>query len=122
MNDISADKLNKCFTEGPVKIVTEYINEAETDYVHQNLTESVFSIPVITKNDASKLINGFSSAKSSGSDGISIRLIKTFKFVLLSIIVLIMNLSIKNGFFPTLWKTAKICPLFKSGDKKDVNN
>jgi hypothetical protein len=33
-----------------------------------------------------------------------------------------MNLSIKIGVFPTLWKTAKICPLFKSGDKKDVNN
>jgi hypothetical protein len=95
MNYISADQFNEFFTEGPKLIIAKYINEAETDYVQQSLTESIFSIPIITENDASKLINSFSSAKSSGSDGISIRLIKTFKFSLLSILVLIMNLSIK---------------------------
>ncbi len=33
----------------PRKIVTEYINEAETDYVHQNLTESVFLYLLLPK-------------------------------------------------------------------------
>ena len=33
-----------------------------------------------------------------------------------------MNLSISVGVFPTLWKTAKVIPLFKPGEKSDYNN
>lgn len=50
------------------------------------------------------------------------RIMRTFKFAILPILLLIMNLSIRKGVFPTLWKTAKVIPLYKSGNKKDVNN
>ena len=32
------------------------------------------------------------------------------------------NLSITSGVFPSDWKTAKVSPLFKSGDLTDANN
>ena len=32
------------------------------------------------------------------------------------------NFSIASGEFPSDWKVAKVCPLFKSGEKCDANN
>lgn len=31
-------------------------------------------------------------------------------------------MSLREGVFPTLWKMAKVTPIYKSGDKKDVTN
>jgi len=34
----------------------------------------------------------------------------------------IYNLSLNSGVFPDIWKTAKVKPLYKSGDKYDMKN
>ena len=34
----------------------------------------------------------------------------------------IFNLSISSGVFSDDWKVAKVCPLFKSGERNDANN
>ena len=34
----------------------------------------------------------------------------------------IINRSIESGIFPCIWKNAKVNPIFKSGDKDNVNN
>ena len=35
---------------------------------------------------------------------------------------LIFNTSIANDIFPNLWKHAKVCPVFKSGNQTEMNN
>jgi len=34
----------------------------------------------------------------------------------------IYNLSLNSGVFPDIWKTAKVKPLYKKGDKYDMKN
>ena len=34
----------------------------------------------------------------------------------------IINRSLDEGIFPSLWKAAKVVPIFKSGSKTEVNN
>ena len=42
--------------------------------------------------------------------------------VLTPSITYIINRSIESGVFPCIWKNAKVNPIFKSGDKDNVNN
>ncbi len=122
--DIDVNKANEHFTEEPTRIVQNYLskNEENRESLNKKFTDSVYSIPIITENTASKIINNLSGRKATGIDGIPLRFLKLFKFSLMPIFLLIMNISIRDGIFPTLWKTAKLYPLFKSGSKKDLNN
>ncbi len=84
--------------------------------------EKVFSIPIVTENMASLLTNELCPKKATGSDRIPVKFIKLFKFALIPILVLMMNLSIRKCIFPTSWKIAKVFPLFKSGLTSEPNN
>ena len=37
-------------------------------------------------------------------------------------LALIFNISLQNGTFPKMWKVAKVTPIFKSGQRTEVNN
>ena len=60
--------------------------------------------------------------KSSGIDLLSSRLCKDAFIVLSDQLVHLFNCSLDNGIFPDKWKVAKILPLFKGGDRENVNN
>ena len=62
------------------------------------------------------------SGKSTGDDGISLKMCKLSLPVILPHIVCLINLIIKTGIFPDTWKTARVSPIFKSGDMTDLNN
>ena len=124
--ELTAQQFNNYFFSKPTNIINNNLEincDLETPtHNNENSDSSTYSIPIVTSDSASKLINGFSVKKAVGSDGLSIKVIKLFKFAILPILVLIMNLSINKCIFPTLWKIAKIKPLFKSGKLKDINN
>ena len=50
------------------------------------------------------------------------KLLKIVPDVLFPSITYLVNKSLLSGIFPQPWKEAKICPIFKSGCKDDVNN
>ena len=121
--ELTAQQFNDYFISEPTNIIDnnlEINSDLETPITHNTEinNSSTYSIPIVTSDSASKLINGFSVKKAVGSDGLSIKVIKLFKFAILPILVLIMNLSINKCIFPTLWKIAKIKPLFKSGKSR----
>ena len=60
--------------------------------------------------------------KSSGIDILSSRLCKDAFMVLGQHLVYLFNRSLASGIFPKKWKVAKIIPLFKGGDRVNVNN
>ena len=60
--------------------------------------------------------------KATGLDSIGPRLLKIAPNVLAPSITYIINRSIESGIFPCIWKNAKVNPIFKSGDKDNVNN
>ena len=63
-----------------------------------------------------------SCKKATGPDGISCKIIKVAKHVIVPSITKIINLSIRANTVPDMWKKAKVVPIFKSGDFNDIAN
>lgn len=60
--------------------------------------------------------------KAKGLDSINVKLLKITKPHILQPLLYIYNLSITSGSFPDHWKIAKITPVYKSGQKDNVDN
>jgi len=55
-------------------------------------------------------------------DGITIRFIKAEPFSLGSLITRLVNISIKSGSFPDLWKSAAVTPIQKTKESTELSN
>ena len=60
--------------------------------------------------------------KAIGLDKISASLLKNSAHTIALSVTKLLNLSIKTGKFPKLWKCSKITALFKSGDQTNASN
>ena len=60
--------------------------------------------------------------KSTGLDNIGPRILKLSANVITPTLLFIINKSVSTDKFPSVWKEAKVKPLFKNGSKEDVNN
>ena len=69
-----------------------------------------------------ELLNRLNKSKAAGLDKISARLIRECADLICIPIRDIFNQSISQGIFPDDWKCAKVTPLFKQGDRDDLNN
>ena len=67
-------------------------------------------------------IDNLENKTSCGCDGISNKLLKLIKNEISKPITLIVNQSLKTGIFPKAFKFAKVKPIYKKGDKADLNN
>lgn len=65
-----------------------------------------------------KLKNNF----TSGWDQIPSILVRDCRAVLICTLMTLFNLSLQTATFPVLWKTVKICPIFKADDAADIRN
>ena len=63
-----------------------------------------------------KIIKGLKNSKSSGIDFIDTAIVKLVANEILPALTHIINLSISNSIFPTMWKHSKVVPLLKKGD------
>ena len=64
-----------------------------------------------------RIISSLKSTHSCGVDNIDSRVIKLVKHELTPVITHVINLSIQSNIFPSNWKTAKVIPLHKKGEK-----
>lgn len=76
----------------------------------------------INSRTIENVINELDISKSSGPDGIPPLFIKKCMSNLIKPLQLIYNLSLETASFPTRWKTAEISPIFKSGQRDNVEN
>ena len=60
--------------------------------------------------------------KSTGLDNIGPRILKMSTDIIAQSLLFIVNRSITSGKFPSVWKEAKVKPLYKADSKEDVNN
>lgn len=67
-------------------------------------------------------LKSLKSNKAIGLDRISARLLKDAAIVIAPSLSKLLNLSIKLHTFPSIWKCAKVIPLFKSGDRNNATN
>ena len=84
--------------------------------------ECTFKFKPVKPDDVLKIISGLKNSKSSGVDYIDTGTIKLVAEEILPAITHIINLSIIQGTFPTIWKQAKVVPLLKKGDPLSAKN
>ena len=67
-------------------------------------------------------INSLKNKKSCGYDNIQVYFFKVAAKVLATPLSILFNYSFRYGIFPDCLKTAKVVPIFKKGDKNEINN
>ncbi|XP_062557283.1 uncharacterized protein LOC134222155 [Armigeres subalbatus] len=110
------------------KFVSTYCNEVISDVTIAEAANNVPAVGITRATffvDAEMIRRANSQLKSSmspGPDGISSAFLKRHIELLLAPFQLIFNKSLSSGLFPFVWKTAIMFPVYKKGDRKDVNN
>ena len=69
-----------------------------------------------------KPLNKLNKSKGAGLNKISSRLIRECADLISPYISIIFNCCLATGIFPDDWKLAKVTPIFKQGDRNDMNN
>lgn len=87
-------------------------------YCHSNF----LNINEITYDDIRQAVKKLSNKATAGDDQIPSYIIKDCAEVFIKPLHFLFNLSIKTANFPKKWKTARLCPVFKSGDANTINN
>lgn len=87
-----------------------------------NTPENSFELSPVTELDVLKEMYALKNKKSAGVDGISSFILKLCGPEIVRSITYIINRSIYEGVVPSKWKTAKIIPLFKKGDKANPDH
>ena len=86
-----------------------------------NHANSFFMAPT-TEDEVRNTIMTLRPKKSCGSDNISSKLVKQTAAAIVTPLTHIMNLSIQQGIVPNKMKTAKVLPIFKSGETDVIKN
>ena len=81
-----------------------------------------FSLRPVKPDEIEKMMSGLKNSKSSGIDLIITWIIKLVAREVLPAVTHIVNLSIMQSKFPSIWKLAKVVPLLKKGDPLTAKN
>ena len=114
-----------------IDIVNSFANCFEAAFIRNNLdvNESVlvcnnvrFDIQEIMEHEILTAIESMKESNSAGYDFIPGFIVKDLARILVKPLFFIYNASVTSATFPTAWKTAKITPVHKSGDRADIHN
>ena len=93
------------------------------DYLPQhNKPTFNFSFNSVNEECIAKFMGKLKNKSSYGYDSISNKLIKNVCHVLLNPLTLIVNQSLHTGVYPSQLKLSRVKPLFKHGNKSQLNN
>ena len=92
-----------------------------SDYLSEETKEN-FIFANMTPTIINKALNKLKNKNSSGPDKISTNLLKSIMPVIMNPICYLFDLSFKSGYIPTLLKTAKIVPIYKTGETDKFTN
>ena len=85
-------------------------------------TDQCFQLRPTSVNKVFSLLNKLNKSKAAGLGKISAKLTRECADLICIPICDIFNQSISLGIFPDDWKCARVTPLFKQGDRDDLNN
>ena len=96
-------------------------NKFKSKFQIQRCSEMMFVAPVTTA-ELERVIASLNKNASAGYDEIPVVVIKRCLGYIIKPLVHIFNVSFQSGIFPDQMKRAKIKPLFKKGDKQNMQN
>ena len=73
-------------------------------------------------NEVINIVSNFKNKDSFGYDNIPVSILKSSIYCIAEPISAIINSSMSTGVFPDALKIAKVCPVFKNGEKSDFQN
>ena len=121
-----ASTMNNFFLD-KVRHLRDSIPGTDSD-PHFKLRESMkdrdcsLTFKAVHPNEVKSVINKLKNSKSTGVDDVDTGIIKLIASDILPGITHIINLSITESEFPTIWKLAKVIPLLKKGDTMTPKN
>ena len=81
-----------------------------------------FALTPTDLEEVTRITTSLQNKNSYGHDGIPINIVKASIVNICKPLSAIINSSMSEGCFPDLLKIARVCPIFKAGDKSDVAN
>lgn len=90
--------------------------------ISQNVTLNSLALYPTDESEVENIILNLHNDCAVGWDGISTKILKLSINPLVPIITHISNTALSNGGFPDPYKKALVHPIFKSGDRDNVNN
>ena len=117
-NEIS-EKFNNYFVKVGQSIAANISNANDTSFkrfLTNSVSQSITLVP-LNPNELYNAINSLNSNKSCGHDEISPHFLRLGCEMLAPILSLLFSYVFDLGFFPQIFKTAKVIPIFKNGDK-----
>ncbi len=84
--------------------------------------EPVFRIRPVSDFDVMRTIRSLKSSRAKDKYGMDVVMLKESSLTLIKPISKVINLSISQGKFPSVWKSAIVVPIFKSGDPLFIDN
>jgi len=120
--DVIANKFNSYFSNIGRDLARQIptTNRSPSSYISENNPHSIFLRPV-DQVEIEKIVQQLKNA-SAGFDGVRAKVIKATYHHYLTPLTHVLNLSILQGFFPDSMKTAKVVPIYKSGDPMSITN
>ena len=127
-NEEIADCFNSYFANIGVQLSSSFeesdrIPSFETYLGDDNVNPDLsFHFTPVTEDLVLTLISNLQNKTSSGMDGISNKLLKRIKHIIVQPLTLIINQSLTSGIYPDKFKISKITPLHKKDDRTIVSN
>jgi len=115
------DRLNTHFVSAVEDLVKQKTNRSAYNLKINQCPNSIFIYPV-TEEEVIDLIKSLKGKPTSGDDDIPENLVKQCMYLIKGPLAHIYNLSLNLGVFPDKWKTARVKPIHKKGDKHDMKN
>ena len=115
------DKFNEFFNSNYTENLDPNLNLDFKSFMGPSSIDSFFLLET-NHTEILNTVNKLKNSKSSGTDNISNSLLKNLVLSILNPLNHLINLSLKNGQFPNVYKTSKILPLYKSGCHHSINN
>ena len=119
-SQIITNEFNDYFVNiGPV--LANHFDDSLNPLQYVNSVVNSIYIPIISEAEVTETMFSLKNS-SAGWDEIPAHIIKQNISILVKPITHLINCSIQNGMFPDELKLAKVIPIFKAGDKKNISN
>jgi len=120
-----SDAFNEHFSNIGSRLASEiHVNEncpLYVDYLNRTC-DCRFTLKTTSVSTVFSLLSKLSKTKATSLDKISARLLRDCADLIISPLCAIFNQSITSGVLPDEWKLSKVIPLFKQGERSDLNN